>query len=554
MKKFLAIVLALTLILGLCACGGSGNAGTNNGGSGDSASTGDKVKLSIGLPSDAMVLDHKNNALTKWIEEKCNVELTFVEFSGGTDLATQISTTIAARQELPDILYGISLGESVRNRYGREGYLLDLSDYYADKEGASKIFWDRMENELSEYDQDMVLRTITDAETGGIYSVPTVETALIDTMKFQGWINQTWLDKLNLKAPTNNEELVTVLKAFRDQDPNGNGLKDEIPLYGSQNASRGAQVIDWLVNLFCYYNPARTMNVGEDGKLYPVLTSDEYREALKFINMLYKEGMLSTLAWTSSNQEMKQIITPLNGTPLCGIFFGNLTLCTAYGNEIMYQYVPLQTWGNAIRTDTSISQTTFITEDCDEEKRDRAFEMLMTMWTWDGSMRIRYGEYGVNWTDADPGAKSEIGLDATYKILSDPMKEQNTAKWSKIASTFNAYAEGETAQMDDNMDEWMRRKYELHAESYHLFAEAEEKWTDNDAKCPLLKYTDEEKERSAVAEANVGDRMNRAITEFMTGVLDPNSDAAWEAHLKQIDELGMQTVLEKAQIAYDRDN
>ena len=132
MKKFLAIILALTCVLSLCACT---NNSSTQGDNDDSGMTADgKVKLTIGMPSNAMVLSHDNNALTRWVEEQCGVELTFVEYSGGTDVPTQISTAIAGRRELPDILFGINLAASVINRYGRDGYFLDLSDYYADKD------------------------------------------------------------------------------------------------------------------------------------------------------------------------------------------------------------------------------------------------------------------------------------------------------------------------------------------------------------------------------------------------------------------------------------
>ncbi|MNI36191.1 Lipoprotein LipO precursor [compost metagenome] len=39
-------------------------------------------------------------------------------------------------------------------------------------------------------------------------------------------IRNDWLKKLNLKAPSTPEELVTVAKAFAEQDPDGNGKKD----------------------------------------------------------------------------------------------------------------------------------------------------------------------------------------------------------------------------------------------------------------------------------------------------------------------------------------
>ena len=548
MKKFLAIILALVIVFGLCACGGTtGTEGGDKTGNNTDKTPEGKVKLSIGIPTNAMVLDHDNNALTKWVEETCNVELTFIEYAGGTDVATQISTTIAARQELPDILFGISLSDSVITRYGKDGYLLDLSEYYADKEGKAKIFWDRVNNELSEYDRDLVLRKITNPDTGAIYAVPCVETSLIDKQGFRLWINQEWLDKLGLKAPTNNDELVEVLKAFRDKDPNGNGIKDEIPLFAPKNVGGG---IAWLVNLFVYFNESRQFLVDENtGKLTHVRTTDEYREALKFIKMLSDEKLLTSLAWTATGSEAKQITTPSNGTALCGIFSAHLTTNCAMGNEVMYQYVPLKTWGCAVRQDTSCSLTTFITESCDNP--EKAFEMLMTMWSWDGSMRIRYGELGPNWDYADEGAKSDIGLDATYKLISDPLTQQSTAKWAKIASTLNVYAEGETAQVADNMDEWTQKKSKLHADNYALFCESE---AENNPKiiCPTLIYTEDEKELTSMERTNTSDRAAKAMTEFCTGVLDPNSDADWNAYLKELDDLGMQVWLELAQTTYDK--
>ena len=379
--------------------------------------------------------------------------------------------------------------------------------------------------------------------------MPTVETSLIDKMQYQLWINVEWLDKLGLEKPTNNEELYTVLKAFKENDCNGNGMADEIPLFGSQGAGMCAKVVDWLINLFCYYNPGRPFVVDENGKLTPVYMTDEYREGLKFVNKLYKDELLTSLAWTSSNSELKQIITPSSGTALCGIFLGHLTLHATEGSEILYQYEPLQTWGYAVRRDTSCSLNTYITENC--ASPDKAFEVLMKLWSWDGSMRVRYGEYKVHWDDAAEGAKSDLGLDATYKLINDPLKQQNTAVWSKIASTLNVYAEGETAEISEGMSEWMATKSKMHAESYALFLEAEEN-NNPETVCPALVYTEEEKEATLMERTNVGDRYVKAQTEFCTGVLDINNDTEWQAYLDQLKELGVETVLELAQTAYDR--
>ena len=227
MKKLLAILLAIVMVLGLCACGGGEKAGAEGGKDADG-----KITFSIGIPTNAKIMSLEENAMTKWLEEKCNCNIEFVEYAGGTDVSTQISTTVAARQELPDILYGVGLNKDAISTYGKDGYFVDLTPYYEDKEGASKEFWGRLEEALDERQMDTVVRNITDADTGKIFGVPTIETSTIDKRNYQPWINQTWLDKLGLAMPQSTEDLYNVLVAFNTQDPNGNGdPDDEIPLF-----------------------------------------------------------------------------------------------------------------------------------------------------------------------------------------------------------------------------------------------------------------------------------------------------------------------------------
>ena len=548
MKKFLAIVLILACVLSICACGGA----HNNDSSGSDDNAGDKITLSIGIPTNAKILSLEDNALTNWLEETTGYEIKFVEYAGGSDVSTQISTTVAARQELPDILYRISLSADAVSTYGRDGYFVDLTPYFEDKEGASKTFWSRIEENLTPEQQDYVLRTITDGDTQKIYGVPVVETSTIDKRKYQPWINQTWLDKLGLPMPQNIEDLYNVLVAFKKQDANGNGdPTDEIPLFGSEKAGGSAGVADWIINMFMYYNADhRWQDYNGDGKLEYAYTQDEYRDALKFLNKLYKEELLSNMVYTASSPEMKQIITPASGTAMCGVFCGHLTLHCTMGNEIMYEYVPMPLWGCAVEGDLTCKLNTYITADCDHP--EEAFKLLMTLWTWEGSMRVRYGEYGVNWEDADPGSKSDMGMDAVYKLISDPLTQQNSAHWGSIASCFNHYAEGETAQISDNMDEWTMKKSALHAESRHIFDAAAEA-NNPETICPMLIYTTKEKESTEMVRTNITSYVGAQEMNFITGIgADINSDTDWQKFLATLDEMGLDEYQNFVQTAYDR--
>jgi len=52
----------------------------------------------------------------------------------------------------------------------------------------------------------------------------------------------------------------------------------------------------------------------------------------------------------------------------------------------------------------------------------------------------------------------------------------------------------------------------------------------------------------------VGDKRAKAMTDFCTGILDVNDDAAWAAYIKELEDLGLQDVIDVYQAALDRYN
>ena len=562
-KRLLALLLALVMVFGMLACGADMQYDDDDDDDDDKKSTeatdpneevdaSGKVKIKVGLGSNVKVLDFEDNALTKWLEETCGVDIEIVEYAGGTDVATQISATIAARQELPDILWGVEMGEATIYTYGKEGYFANLRPYYEDDQGASKIFWDRITGYLSDYEQECVIQDISDPDTGLIYCVPTVQTSLVNDIDSMAWINTEWLDQVGGKAPTNMEELYDLLVKFK-------AAGCEFPLYGSQNTSSSAQVVNWIINMFIYYNDDHSwQDYNGDGQLESVYTLDEFREALQFANKLYKEKLLNTDVFTATSDEMKLVTTPVDGKARCGIFLGHLTTHTAFGNETLYQYEALEGWGCATEASISISQECFITETAvNRGITDKCFEILMTMWSWDGSMRVRYGEYGVNWTDADPGAKSDYGLDATYKLLDDPFTQQTAAQWGKVSGTFVHYAEGETAQISENLDRWTATKSAMHVKARLYFDKAAATINPTFLRDPYLKrsfMTTRDEDIISMKAANFNSVVTTYVKDFITGAnkKDINSPVHWQEFLNELNKQGYEDVREMYQKYYER--
>lgn len=538
----LFIVLVMGTGMFLTGCGGDDKNAVTLPTQMKETEPGPPVELTVLVPENESILSYEDNDLTRWIEEQCNVKLAFKE----NVPTTQVGKDIFDPLENIDIV--LSFENIFVNRCGKMGRLADLTPYYQDR-AISANFWDRMEKELTEEAQKTVLYSITSPDTGSIYCVTYVSTTLTGKLKMTPWINQQWLDTLGLSIPTNNEELLAVLRAFRDGDPNGNGdFNDEIPLFGSQYADEQcAWVVDWLISLFCYYNPVRPYNVNADGRLYPVFTTEEYREALGFVKLLYEEKLLPAQAWVTESRRMQDFITPESGVARCGIFLGDLMTHTTPGSDIVQQYVPLTPWNNVVSNDVACANSAVITAECAHP--EKAFEVLMLLWSEEGSYRVRYGQKGVHWDDPDPGAVSVSGLPAALKVMDDPMTRENSSVWGCVGSTLLTYADGASVQISDSTDTWTAAVYQKQAEAYRKA----EPYLGANIACPLLTFTIEEEDQPTMYKTNVLNRYRKAVTEFCTlKEKDPGRDADWEAYLWELDDLGLDECMQEYQIAYDR--
>ncbi len=101
-------------------------------------------------------------------------------------------------------------------------------------------------------------------------------------------INQNWLDILGLAEPTTIDELYTVLKLFSENDPDGNGKKDDYGLTGYiYDNTLGS--LAWVEHVF---TGAVSRYELKDGKLIDYVLSTDTRDALLWLNKLYTEGLL----------------------------------------------------------------------------------------------------------------------------------------------------------------------------------------------------------------------------------------------------------------------
>ena len=124
---------------------------------------------------------------------------------------------------------------------------------------------------------------------GKVIAIPLVDSS-IDASSFL-WIRKDWLDNLKLEVPKTLDDLYAVMKAFKENDPDGNGKDDTVGIALHKNfLSTGTGDCAGLFNGFGAYPLAW----GEDGKggLQYGATTKEAKAALEFLAKAYKEGLI----------------------------------------------------------------------------------------------------------------------------------------------------------------------------------------------------------------------------------------------------------------------
>lgn len=187
--------------------------------------------------------------------------------------ATQVATTLASGK-LPDLLGAAGYGVM---KLADEGAIVPLDEYLHLIPNVIKAVG---ENRMMDWRQ----------ADGHIYTLPTV----VDVPGSQSlMVRRDWLDQLQMNVPESWEEWLTVWRAFRDNDMNGNGDKtDEIPL-ALEMGGNGERCLASLLNAFGIRASADTQFcILDDGSYTMVYEHPRYMEFLKAVQDMYKEGLI----------------------------------------------------------------------------------------------------------------------------------------------------------------------------------------------------------------------------------------------------------------------
>ncbi|MDR2504472.1 MAG: extracellular solute-binding protein [Oscillospiraceae bacterium] len=115
------------------------------------------------------------------------------------------------------------------------------------------------------------------------------------------YINKAWLDKLGLEIPTTIDELTEVLRAFKTQDPNGNGIADEIPFSGGDLIHQTQGLYTHFANFGVPLNRYTAARINAEDKVEFIGDVEGFRQAVEWLHLCYEEGLLDKEAITQDS-------------------------------------------------------------------------------------------------------------------------------------------------------------------------------------------------------------------------------------------------------------
>lgn len=558
-RKFLVLLLAVAMIFSVAACNNQGTTtGTTQDGGTTTASgetednatdvvsapgefpiVEEKITLKFFSPQNANIKDLATNEFTTFYEEKTNVHIEWETVP--SQALSEKRNLILASGDYPDVFFGAGITREDEMLYGPQGLFVPMNDLI-----------DRYGLEIKKmFDGVSYIKNGITTPDGNIYTLPQVNECYHCMFAQKMWINQKWMTELGLDMPTTTDEFYEVLKAFKEEDPNGNGLADEIPLSGSVPTSGWHSSIGgFLMNAFIYYDNGDRLRLIDD-KVDVIVDKPEYREGLRYLNMLYNEGLIDPAAFTQDADTLKQVVerpdVELVGAVQAG-WFGVFTSLEGERHANFEPVPPIK--GPAGVQLTANYPYTFGTGQFAISSTNPYPEASMRWADWLYSpeatlLYVEAGREGIEWRAGTDGELDFHGRPAKYVRLGE-------TEYGEIQNV-HYYQMGPSWRSKEYRESWVAPEDPYSSKGYEIrLHEATYLYDDGYAPeqvFPPLYMAAEQVTELTQIKTPLIDFFRESMARFITGDLSIEDD--WDKYLSDLESLGIQKYVDLNQTAYD---
>lgn len=530
MKKTISMILSLALMLTLVLTA-SGALADDNVNKEGLPIVKEPITVRVMAPKSPLHGDFNEMWAVDKIEELTGIRLVFetVEEAGWLEK----KNLVLASGEYPDMfLTHITLNDAMI--YGPQGIFVPLSDYY-----------DEYAPNLAEfYKNDPDAFKSLALDDGKIYMQSNPINNDWDNVRGPRNINVKWLENLGLEMPTNTDELYSVLKAFKEQDPNGNGEADELPFtfyYDAKNYGVGA--FDPVLAAFGLVDYKHDLI---DGQYVYVPLHENYRSYLEYMHKLMNEGLLDKEIFTQTTEQVQAKYR----SKLVGFGISPHDTRIADLNEYVTEIdqiqpltspandTPMWLQGQPVGTTNGFA----ITDKC--ENVEACIRLLDFFMTQEGTLIAKGGPL-LGELEEKSGLEYEIDEEGNYHFT----PYFDAEKWDSFYH-FRTYNIPPLPFMNTNfqisitvLSDPMYRK---------MFDDVQNSMVPEVMRrgYPTLAFSEDAIDELTMLEVAANTYADQMMAKFITGDVDLN-DETWADYLKTMDSMGAETIQKLRQEAYD---
>lgn len=257
-----------------------------------------------------------NNVYYNAYRDNLGITLDYQIVATGDEYSQKLTMAIASN-DLPDVVY---LPTDQYTQLAKAGKLWALDDILADN--ASEL---TMKNLTSDGGAMLDAAKID----GVLYGIPAGNAQRIPSQFL--WLRKDWLDHLGLEVPTSFEEVVDIARAFKNDDPDGNGVDDTWGLGISRVMSDycGFGTIEGVANAFGGSILQYIWTPNDDGTVTYMPTTKGTRDALEQLAAMFKEGLINSEFGVTDEVGIGEAVA----AGQCGLFYGGDGISWGYGRD-----------------------------------------------------------------------------------------------------------------------------------------------------------------------------------------------------------------------------
>jgi putative aldouronate transport system substrate-binding protein len=509
MKKWFSLFLALVMLMPVAAAWGE-------------ADTSEPVTLTIMCQSNVQTIDAAEMGMFKAAAAAANVNLEWTQVRSGW---SEKKAVLLASDDYPDIFFsGLDTADITMNLEAFTD-MTDLINEYAPN--VARMF--------EEVPDAKVSGTYGD---GGIYSLPRIVGYRPRTYCTIG-LNKVWLDKLGLEIPTTLDELEQVLIAFRDGDPNGNGLKDEIGFdWPNVGYCHDAYELSGAFGVVDCQDTYRT--VIQDGKISFLYEQDAYYKLTQYLHRWYQEGLITPEVFTNdyaaSNALCGQgevarvgMVTGYSAEARTGSFAREYVHIAPLSGGEEYKTM----WPFMIANRTIAPNACVLSASC--ENKERAMAFINELYSDDFGVQCYFGSFDTGLTTKNEDGTYTINMPTDYASI-----EESKWVYSLVDYTPGYFAERVEAVTTAPAE--LTGRIEVDNIYVPYMAQQTDIWP------TLIKFSEEELEELTYIRSDIFSYVNQKTAEW---IVNGGIEEEWDEFQKYLESLGIDTMREIYQKAYD---